>query len=164
MDCYLQCIKAYFGHICLLQSTDPGQLSLEDYLDPDKFANYVSFLLGRGCGSKTIAHHVSVAKKVVLYLRATMPHQYSMQQAEEAELHQHTLNILGWYENMSSQLAHVLPPAKKVGSTRSARAQPCAAMWCTTCMRHDPCAAPWPPHPACRSCQTLTRCSSGWAG
>ena len=92
------------GYAVRFHNIDPASLSLKLYLDGRIYAGYIAWLMARGGGKSHMAKHVSLARKIVYFLKK---HAGSRQERRHAD------NVDAWLEAMSRQLHVALPKPRR---------------------------------------------------
>ena len=93
----IQYMRTYLGYAVRYHNIDPDALSLKLDLDGKVYAGFISWLRARGSGKSHLVKHVSLARKIVYYLRKTT------RQVSDGDK-QHSVDVDEWLEALSKQL------------------------------------------------------------
>ena len=101
----LQCMRAFCGYITKYFHGDmPSSATIYFYKDPQYLASFVAYLKARGAQRGHLIKHISLAKKVNFYLKATCP-----TTSTSTSTHVHFNKLDEWLATMELQVSQAVP-------------------------------------------------------
>lgn len=100
------CILGYLGYVQSRYRVQFDQLSLNAYLEPDKFSQFIAYLKARGVQRGQLVKHVSIARKLADFLQSGT--------APASSIRQHVECLDAWLGRLEAQLNASMPmPLKR---------------------------------------------------
>ena len=104
----LQCMRAYCGYVTKYFFQDvPSSATLSFYKDPQHLASFVAYLKARGSQRGHLMKHISLAKKVNFYLKATSIPPTTSSSSNDNNHHFNKLDE--WLCTVEAQVSQAMP-------------------------------------------------------